>query len=245
MKIRKVRDLTLVDIGQGKTMVIACDSCGGAGLKDGDTLKVSPVVTGKYTARVVLLEILCAGAEVVCLANAVCNEMEPTGKGIIQGIEEELALAGIDQVVLTGSTEENFPTIATGLGITAVGLAESSRLKVNTCRDGAAVLAIGKPRVGQEVLQARLIDYATVTRLAGLKNVYELLPVGSQGILAEIRQLAALNGLTFVPAKKIAVDMQKSAGPSTVVLAVVKKCFLEQLPRLNETEVIGELVNRQ
>lgn len=245
MKIQKVRDLTLVDIGQGKTMVIACDSCGGAGLKDGDTLRVSPVITGKYTARVVLLEILCTGAEVVCLANAVCNEMEPTGKGIIQGIEEELALAGIGQVVLTGSTEENFPTVATGLGITAVGLAESSRLKVNACRDGAVVLALGKPRVGREVLEARLVDYETVTGLAGLKSVYELVPVGSQGILAEARQLAEHNGLTFIPAKKIAVNMQKSAGPGTVVLAAVKKSFLEQLSWLDEAEVIGEMVNRK
>jgi hypothetical protein len=86
VKIEKVRDHTLIELEKGSTLVIACDSCGGIGLKEGDVLKVPPEVTGRYAARVVLLEVLCAGAEVVCLANAVCNEMKPTGHSDRTGV---------------------------------------------------------------------------------------------------------------------------------------------------------------
>lgn len=39
--------------------------------------------------------------------------------------------AGIDEVVLTGSTEENFPSFSTGLGITVLGIVDNSVIKVN------------------------------------------------------------------------------------------------------------------
>ena len=190
MKVRKIRDLSLIELTQDKTLVVACDSCGGAGMKAGDVLQVSPRITGQFTARVVLFEVLCAGAEVVCLTNTVCNEMENTGKDVRYGIEAELIKAGIDQVVLTGSTEENFATISTGIGITAIGIAHPASLKINRIDGEAELIAFGQPKVGAEILTAKageIANYDIVQYLLAQDEVCEIVPVGSKGILHEAR----------------------------------------------------------
>ncbi len=244
MKVQKVRDLTLIDLDQEKTIVVACDSCGGIGMKEYDVLKVSPFVTGKYTARVALFEILCSGAEVVCLANTICNEMEVTGKKIIAGIEEELEEAGIGKIVLTGSTEENFATFATGFGVTAVGIVENKNLKVNTVKAEALLIAIGQPKVGEEVLTSEKGDiagYQLIKTLLGSERVYELVPVGSKGILYEAQQLAENNNMQLILPSRMKIDIYKSAGPSTVVVAAMEEALFYQMDLPGSIEVIGKL----
>ncbi|HWR44724.1 AIR synthase related protein [Sporomusa sp.] len=244
MNVKKVRDLTLVDLGQGKTMVIACDSCGSVGLKEGDVLKVPPFITGKYTARVAILEVLCTGAEVICLTNTICNEMDPTGKAIIQGIEEELKAAGIGEVVLTGSTEENFSTVATGLGITTVGLVVTKDLKVNNIKGDALLVAIGQPKVGQEVLASKredIVDYSMIKQLLQAEEVYEIIPVGSKGILYEMQELARNNQLKLSVNNNIKIDINKSAGPSTVVIAAVSNNYFSKLDIAGSMELLGKV----
>lgn len=134
MEIKKIRDLSLIRLDETRTMVVACDSCGGVGSKKWDAYKVPPVYVGGFSARVVLLELICAGAKVVALTDNICNEMDNTGKEIIAGIKKELKAAGIEDVILTGSTEENFATVSTAVGMTAVGLADQKDLKVNSVR---------------------------------------------------------------------------------------------------------------
>jgi hypothetical protein len=244
MKVQKVRDLTLIDLDQEKTIVVACDSCGGIGMKEYDVLKVSPFVTGKYTARVALFEILCSGAEVVCLANTICNEMEVTGKKIIAGIEEELEEAGIGKIVLTGSTEENFATFATGFGVTAVGIVENKNLKVNTVKAEALLIAIGQPKVGEEVITSSKGDIASYDSLKGLlcsDKVYELVPVGSKGILYEAQQLAQNNNMQLILHHNVQIDIHKSAGPSTVVIAAIEETFFQHIDIPGSVEVLGRL----
>jgi len=231
MNVQKVRDLTLVDLGQQRTMVIACDSCGGVGMKERDVLKASPYITGQYTARVAILEVLCTGAEVICLTSTICNEMNTTGKDMIEGIKAELKEAGISNAVLTGSTEENFPTVATGLGVTAVGMIESNRLKVNTIRQEALLIALGQPRVGQEVLESGekdRIPYSLIKQMLKENEVYEIVPVGSKGILYEMQELARNNGLKLTVKPDSKLDIAKSGGPSTVVIAAVSKEYFSK-----------------
>ncbi|HEY3423409.1 MAG TPA: AIR synthase related protein [Negativicutes bacterium] len=244
MNIRKVRDLTLVDLDQGKTMVIACDSCGSVGLKEGDVLKVSPFITGKYTARVAILEVLCTGAEVICLTNTICNEMEPTGKAIIQGIEEELKEAGIGKVVLTGSTEENFSTVATGIGITVIGLVATKDLKVNNIKADALLIALGQPKVGQAVLESKredIIDYSIIKQLLQAEEVYEIIPVGSKGILYEMQELARNNQLKLSVNDNIRVDIHKSAGPSTAVIVAASNNYFSKMDIAVSVELLGKV----
>lgn len=225
MKVRKVRDLTLITLHSDQTMVVACDSCGGIGSKAGDILKVPPVYVGSFTARVVIMEVMCSGAEIVTVTNAVCNEMEPTGREIIKGIQKELKAAGIDEIVLTGSTEENFSPPSTGVGVTAIGIADNKKLKINSTEE-ALIISVGIPKVGDEINlegDREIIDYTTIKELLEKPWVYEIVPVGSKGIVYEAEQLAINNNLELILEDDIKVDIRKSAGPATCIIAAISK----------------------
>lgn len=244
MNVQKVRDLTLVDLGQQRTMVIACDSCGGVGMKEQDVLQVSPQITGRYTARVAILEVLCTGAEVICLTSTICNEMNSTGKDMIEGIRAELQEAGINNVVLTGSTEENFPTVATGLGVTAVGMIQSSQLKVNSIKQQALLVALGQPRIGQEVLAGGgndRVHYQLIKQMLKDDEVYEIIPVGSKGILYEMQELARNNRLNLIVNPDTKLDVMKSGGPSTAVIAAVSARYFSKMDVQVSMELVGEV----
>jgi hypothetical protein len=245
MEVKKVRDLSLITIDGNNTMVIACDSSGSIGMKKGDVFKVSPFIVGKFAARVVLLEVICSGAQVVTIADGVCDEMNPTGEGIISGIRSELALADIKDIVLTGSTEENFDTISTGIGIIAVGIGYSKKLKINNVKHEAAVISVGLPKVGNEVISAKgneIVDYKTIYKMLKNDLIYEIVPVGSKGIAYEASQLASNNDLIFHLESQQNIDIKKSGGPSTSVIAAIDfKCIDDILDTVPEVNVIGYL----
>lgn len=246
MEVRKVRDLTLIKIDKYKTMVVTCDSCGSVGMKEGDVLKVEPFYIGRFTSRVALLEVLCTGAQVITVVDAICNEMKNTGEEIIRGIETELRLAGIKEVVLTGSTEENFPTVSTALGITVIGIIETHALKVNNVREDSIIVSIGLPRVGEEVklnIDEDIVHYSDVETLLHTEGVHEIIPVGSKGILNEAYQLAKFNCMKLKINENIYVDINKSAGPSTVVIAAITEKALENIKHLKNFNVIGTMIS--
>jgi hypothetical protein len=224
---------------------VACDSCGGVGSKKWDAYKVPPVYVGGFSARVVLLELICAGAKVVALTDNICNEMDNTGKEIIAGIKKELKAAGIEDVILTGSTEENFATVSTAVGMTAVGLADQKDLKVNSVRGEAVIISAGVPKVGKEIDlegDSEIIDYKTLYGLLKNPSVYEIVPVGSRGIAYEAGQLALYNNLRCHINDDCGVDVQKSGGPETSVIAAVDgKAVRDILQDVPETHVIGYL----
>jgi len=244
MKASKVRDLSLIKIDSEKTMVIACDSCGSVGMKEQDVLKVQPFFTGKFTLRVALMEVLCSGAQVIAVTNCVCNEMNSTGLEIIKGLKAELLEAGINSVTLTGSTEENFKTFSTGVGITVIGMVLNDELKVQKSEIGSVIVSIGLPKVGSEVnlnFDEEIICYRTLKKLLKLKYIFEILPVGSKGILYEANTLAKTNNLNLKLSSQINIDIYKSAGPSTVVIAAVKLDSLSELYLFGNVNIIGEL----
>jgi hypothetical protein len=245
MEIRKVRDLSLVAIDADKTMVIACDSCGGIGEKDGDGFKVPSFYVGKFTARVPIFEVMCSGAKIITITDAVCNEMEPTGSEIIRGIREELKEAGLEEIVLTGSTEENMITNSTGLGVTVIGIADRNALKLNRVKQEALIISIGLPKVGAEinwVKDSEIVDYESINKLLSSPFVYEIVPVGSKGIAYEVQQLASSNKLNLEFAGELSIDINKSSGPATCVIAAVKPEGLIELSKLlSNINVIGEL----
>ncbi len=58
----KYRDLTLVTLDEGRVLVVACDSAGGIGPKELDSVKVPGYVLGRFTARVALIRCWPPGA---------------------------------------------------------------------------------------------------------------------------------------------------------------------------------------
>ena len=226
MKAWTRRDLTIVPLGPQDCMVIACDSCGAVGGKKGDVLALSPRYVGKFTARVALTEVLCSGALPVTIVNGVACEMEPTGKEIIAGIQDELKNAGFADIVLTGSTEENFLTSMTALAVTVIGTVKTSNLKFSRAVKGDRLILLGSPKVGSEVELESKGFYGEIHRLLSMPLVREMIPVGSRGVRHEVKALADFGHAT-VKLYDTEIDYCKSAGPATCLLILCAEAAVD------------------
>ncbi len=248
VRLERFRDLTLIYLEKGgPVLVVSCDSSGGVGPKEGDVVRVPGRVVGKFAARVALMEVMAAGAAPVSLVNNLCVEPEPTGKEILEGVREEARLVGLDPgLAITGSTEKNIPTIQTGVGVTALGLAWAEELRLGKSRPGHRVACVGAPRVGEEVVaaaDAEIMDLLALKALLGLPYVREVLPVGSTGIAREAAALAAGAGCKLNLHPGVSLDLARSAGPATCAVVTLEGGDDEELRRITgkPVEVIGYL----
>ena len=241
MKAWARRDLTIVPLGHGDCIVIACDSCGGVGNKKEDAFVLAPHYVGKFTARVALTEVLCCGASPITITNGVACEMQPTGEEIIAGIRSELRSAGIADVVITGSTEENFTTNMTALAVTVIGTVKDSDLKFGCATKGDKLILFGIPTVGSEVdLESRGF-YTEIRELLLMPLVREIVPVGSKGVAYEAEMMATLNDAVF-KLYDTGIDYCKSAGPATCLLVLCADTAVDQvLSCCQPATVIGEI----
>lgn len=194
---------------------------------DGHTL-------GRFTARVALMEVLSTGAKPVCLVNTLCVEPKPTGFQIVQGIRHEVRKARLgSKFAVTGSSEKNIPVRQTGLGVTVIGIAIRGRLRIGLSKEKDAVVSVGIPLVGKEVIlgeeKGLLADIKDLLKLLSLGFIHEVIPVGSQGILREAKIIAKESHLSFELARRLELDVRKSAGPATTILATLPELQLAKL----------------
>jgi hypothetical protein len=204
--------------------VLACDSNAGIGERPHDALTQSPTETGYSAAKVPLMEVLALRAMPFVLTNALGGPRDEYGQQILKGIR--LAIEEVEaDVTLTGSDETNVLTQQTAVGVTVIGRAPATALRLGGSVPGDVIACVGVPKDGVVVPYtegeddiANLRDVQQASRLAG---VHELLPVGSRGIAYEAQQLAAgANGA--VRFGESPIDVAASAGSST--------CFLVALP---------------
>src|SRR5699024_8802163 len=122
-----------------------------------------------------------------------------------------------DDVLITGSTEENMPVSQTFIGITIIGLIDKSKWRIKKPISGNILVAVGIPLVGDEVVNYKGKTFSTGILLELLDKPYvkDIIPVGSKGIEYEMGILARTNHLSYTLAKEIPIDIKKSAGPST------------------------------
>ena len=245
--IRTARDISVFEINSDLVMVVGCDSTGGIGPKPLDKVKVSGYTLGRFTARVVLMEVLAVGATPVCLTNTLGVEPVPTGFDVLEGIRSEIRLAGLDNLLsVIGSMEKTVPVEQTGIGITVVGLALKNNLKIALSKHDDLVVAVGRPSVKDEVLPAEergeIVDLEDMLKLMSCSFVHDVIPVGSQGILHEVNVLSEDSGLC-VKLELPEVELKKSAGPATAVVVTVQKNALSELfEQTNKPiQVIGSL----
>lgn len=223
-----------VSFQDGLGLVAACDSCGGIGDKELDVVRVPGDITGRFTARVALLEVLAVGARPCLAAAAVCNEQSPTGEVLLKGVRDELSARGLSSLPLAISCEKNMPTRQTGLGITVIGTVEGASLRVATTRRGDSVYCLGLPKVGPEVHSAddpEIVQAEHVEELLNNPQIHDIIPVGSRGISGELASLAGAVGLAFeageIPPR---LDLYKSGGPSTCLLFTAAPGFRPDQP---------------
>lgn len=242
MKTTLYRDLSIIQLPDS-LLITACDSSGGVGEKPGDELCVPAKYVARFASRVCLFELLSCGAQIIGLSNTIACEMEPTGQALIQGINEELACAGIKDLLINGSTEENFKTTMTGFGIFVTGLATSLRITPSWPDD--LIICIGKPKYGAALVledDPEIASYDDLDQLIKNPAVKEIVPCGSKGILSEAKHLAAIHKLTFKE-KPNDLNLLASSGPATTVIASIKPSILADLQALlpNKLTVVGYL----
>ena len=247
MKVKRFRDLTFIEQENDKYLVIACDSSGAIGDKEDDVIKVPAEIVGYYAARVALMEILSVGAKVSTVIDTLAVEMEPTGRKIIDGIQRQLKEAGMEAILLNGSTEENIPTRQTGMGITIIGEVDKNQAKINKSQKGDYVVVLGIPKVGNEInipVDNEICSIDDIKTLLNSKVVREIYPVGSKGILYEANYLAKSNNMTLKIYENLEVDIEKSGGPATILIFTISPEDYEKIRKNIDKplEIIGELI---
>ncbi|WP_379139768.1 AIR synthase related protein [Paenibacillus sp. sgz500992] len=237
--IQRIRDLTLVRRAGSRLLVIGCDSSASIGNKPMDALQTPPDIVGYYTARVAVMEVLSVGADILTVVDTLAVEKYPTGSEIIRGVQRLLDEAGLTEAHLNGSTEENFKSCQTGVGITVIGETDEERLKLMRSVAGDCVVMLGEPLIGSAVLEqeARVCSIRQLQSLVASPEVHEIHPVGSKGAGYEAGLLAELNGCIFQAVPGITEKLNASGGPST---AVIFSAAEEKLERL-QSEIGGEM----
>jgi len=242
-------DVSILKIPTGHAIVAGSTSSGAVGSKVMDKVKVEEHVLGKFLARVALMDVTATGAFPVLLSATLGVEKEPTGNAILEGIRREARSIGLDpNQVLMENTEDNFETMQTGVGLTVVGFANEDQLRLGKTLPGDLVVAIGKPKVGDEVLAAEahgeIADLKNVAQLSQRKYIHDIAPVGGFGIASEARMMAYGVGRQLKILEVQKLDLNKSAGPATVILATVDREKLEDLTALipKPINVVGEIL---
>lgn len=230
---RRLRDLLLLEAGDA-CLVIACDSAGGVGPSPADALWAPGRLVGLFTARVALMETVAAGATPLACSLVVAGPPS-LGDEVRRGVLAEMGLVGLDEGALVMSTEKNFATSQTAVGVTVLGQGPRGGLLPGGAKPGDLLLVIGWPKVGGEVREGdpETADLTTVMELVKTGVVHDLLPVGSRGIRAESQDLAGSAGLTAVLDAGLCprLDLDKSAGPATALLVAAPEAALTEVSR--------------
>jgi len=242
-------DVSIIKVPTGHAIVVGSTSSGAVGPKNMDKVRVTGAMLGKFLGRVALMDVIATGAFPLSLSVTLGVEKEPTGNSILEGIRREARSIGLDpnQVVME-KTEDNFETNQTGAGLTVVGFANEEELRLGKTCPGDLIVAIGKPKVGDEVISAEakgeIADLKNVTQLSQKKYVHDISPVGDFGIANEARMMAYSVGRQLKLAEVQGLDINKSAGPATVILVTLNKEKLEDLTDLipKPISVVGEII---
>ena len=242
-------DVSILKVPTGHAIIVGSTSSGGIGPKTMDNVKVQGRVLGKFLARVALMDVAATGAFPLLLSVTLGVEKEPTGREILEGVRNECRVIGLDpNQVLMENTEDNVQTTQTGAGVTVIGFANEGELRLGKTNPGDLVVAIGKPKVGDEVLSSEvkgeIADLRNVTLMSQKNFVHDIAPVGTFGIIYEARMMAHGVGRQLKLEKVKDLDLNKSAGPATVVLITMNREKLDELTLLvrKPITVVGEIL---
>ncbi len=242
-------DVAVLKLPTGHAIVVGSTSSGAVGPKKMDKVKVDGKVLGKFLARVALMDVAATGAFPLLLSVTLGVEKEPLGREILEGIRREALVLGLEpNQMIMENTEENFETVQTGAGLTVVGLANEEELRLGKTMPGDLLVAVGKPKVGDEVIPAEVrgevADLRNVMWLSQKKFVHDIVPVGTFGIAYEARMMAFAVGRQLKFVESAGVDLAKSAGPATAVLITIDRERVEELESLirKPVTIVGEIL---
>lgn len=211
-----MRDVSFIPISGKEELVIATDCAGAIGEKLEDDVKVPLEVVGYYTTRVAMMECVSVGATpfAIVLQNFAGDDYWEKIKG---GIQQACTELGLQNIKITGSSESNFHVKQTAIGISILGKVDSEKKRIAITPPTARFAVIGKPLVGDEVIE-QTNDVLSLSLFQSLLDfIYEVIPIGSKGIAYELNELLKDNDLQAADIQST-VSLTKSAGPATCVL---------------------------
>lgn len=216
--MKKFRDLIILD---EMNLVLACDSAGGIGEKPCDEVFANIEMVSYYAAFVPIVEALCARSTPMVLVDTLCNEREPYGEKIIRGIKMAMSEAGMtSENAFTGSSEENFLTNMTGIGVTVL----ARGFDIRKAQKGDRVYAIGQALVGEELIKHRdrAMSMSDYIYLKEQNYIHDIVPIGSKGAAHEIAEIESHSGLRAHIVNHD-FDYHKSGGPSAICLVTMNE----------------------
>ena len=216
--MKKFRDLIILD---EMNLVLACDSAAGIGEKPCDEVFANIEMVSYYAAFVPIAEALCARSTPMVLVDTLCNEREPYGEKIIRGIKMAMSEAGMtSENAFTGSSEENFLTKMTGIGVTVL----ARGFDIRKAQKGDRVYAIGQALVGEELIKHRdrAMSMSDYIYLKEQNYIHDIVPIGSKGAAHEIAEIEAHSGLRARIVNHD-FDLNASGGPSAICLVTMRE----------------------
>ncbi|NQD65827.1 ATP-binding protein [Bacillus haikouensis] len=217
-----MRDVSIIPLSSKEEIIVGTDNSGGIGTKEEDVVKVDDRITAYYSTRVAVMEVLAVNAAPfsVIIHNF---SGDPVWEAYKQGAETALKEAELEEVTITGSTESNFSLKQSALGITVLG--KRPVVENETAHEyGVSYAVIGAPLTGNQVLEKREMaaPLSLFTKCCRHSAILDLIPVGSKGILEELRELTGDASLT-VKNVECPLDILVSGGPSTCFLVKFRK----------------------
>jgi hypothetical protein len=211
------RDVEIIPLNGTEELVIACDNSGAIGMKPMDEVSVSYKMVSYYCFRVAWMECVSAGAIPlsVMIQNFCSNEAWTL---LVDGIHQGMREIGTLELPITGSTESNFTLLQSAISVTVLGKRRKKKELSISFADQIKVAVIGSPLVGNEVMdqQERIAPIGLFHWFCQQEEVLAVMPVGSKGVLAELKQMFTDSSLQF----DCEMEMKKSAGPSTCFIVV-------------------------
>jgi hypothetical protein len=114
----------------------------------------------------------------------------------------------------------------TGIGTMVIGGVTKNSFRPGSSKSGDLVFCIGLPKCGPDdevtLEDQEIVKQHHIRELNKIDGVHDMLPVGSKGILHEVEQMAAMAQLKFYQELNSPLDIEKSAGPSTCLIASIK-----------------------
>lgn len=226
-----MKDVAIIPLSNELELVIASDNSAAIGRKKLDAVQVDHSVTGYYATRVAYMDLLRVGArpKAIVLQNFTGDE---AWEAYEKGVRQLLAETEYADLPITGSTESNFTTLQSALGLTIVGTREKPVTKQKEINENTQFAVIGKPLVGHEALEQseHIAPLFLFEQLSKCKAVIDLVPVGSTGIQAEWQQLTGKRN-------KLASDLNvsQSGGPATCFIIAYDSQAQEEIENLAGT----------
>lgn len=211
------RDISIIPLSEHQSLLIAADNSGAIGMKELDTVKTSYDIVAYYSFRVAFMECLSGGGKPISVVlHNFCSD--DSWDSIMSGVQKGLKEVGHPDIPVTGSTESNFPLLQSALGLVVIGLMESPYVEPTYAYNNRKFAVIGSPLVGDAVMSEnhQVLPLNLFQELCALDGT-EILPVGSKGILHELKAMLDSPQITKDHVR-CEVDVLKTSGPSTCIL---------------------------